>query len=134
MLADLASGQIQFAFVSLASGLPLIQTGKIRPLAVAGPRRMSHLPNVPTTADAGYPAVVSGAWMGLFVPAGTPMSIVETIQSEVIRAMKVPAIRKSLGERAIHVVGNTPEEFRKFIQEETADKRRLAARLGIKAE
>jgi tripartite-type tricarboxylate transporter receptor subunit TctC len=134
MLADLASGQVQFAFDSVGSSLPLIQAGKIKPLAVTSPQRSPALGAVPTTAEAGFPAVASVAWIGVFLPAKTPNEIVNLVHAEVLRTFNGPVLRKALEERAIQPVGNTPEEFRKLIQAETEEKRQLAARLGIKAE
>ena len=134
MLTDLAGGQIHFAFDSLGSSLAMIQAGKIKPLAVTGPQRLPTIGAVPTAAEAGFPAVISGAWIGVFVPAKTPREIVDLVHAEVVRALDGPVMRKALEERAIQPVGSTPEEFRKFIRAETAEKRQLAARLGIKAE
>jgi tripartite-type tricarboxylate transporter receptor subunit TctC len=134
MLTDLAGGEIHFAFDSLGSSLAMIQAGKIKPLAVTGPQRLPTIGAVPTTAEAGFPAVISGAWIGVFVPAKTPREIVDIVHAEVVRVLDGPVMRKALEERAIQPVGNTPEEFRKFILAETAEKRQLAARLGIKAE
>ncbi|MEO8302981.1 MAG: tripartite tricarboxylate transporter substrate binding protein [Betaproteobacteria bacterium] len=133
MLTDLIGGQIDFAFDSYGSSLPLVQAGKVKILAVTGPQRLPSLAAVPTTAEAGYPAVVAGVWMGVFVPAKTPKNIVDIVHAEAVRALNGP-MRKALEERAIHPVASTPEEFKHFIQAETAQKRQLAARLGIKAE
>ena len=134
MLTDLVGGGIHFAFDSLGSAQPLIQAGKIKPLAVTGQSRLTAIANVPTTAEAGYPAVVTDVWMGLFVPAKTPRNIVNTVHAEAVRTLHGPVMRKALEDRAIQPVGNTPEEFRNIIQVETAKKRQLAARVGIKAE
>jgi tripartite-type tricarboxylate transporter receptor subunit TctC len=134
LLADLAGGQIHFAFESLGSALPMIQAGRVRPLAVTGAQRLPTIGAVPTTAEAGYPAVVSGAWIGVFLPARTPKEIVELVHAEVLRTLNGPAMRRTLEERAIQPVGNTPEEFANLIRTEAAEKRRLAARLGIRAE
>ena len=134
MLTDLAGGQIQFAFDSLGSALPLIQAGKVKPLAITGQQRLPAVASVPTTAEAGYPAVVTDVWMGLFVPAKTPRNIVNIVHAEAVRTLKTPVLRKALEDRAIQPVGNTPEEFKDIIQVETIKKRQLAARIGIKAE
>ena len=134
MLTDLAGGQIHFAFDSLGSALPLIQAGKVKPLAITGQQRLPAVASVPTTAEAGYPAVVTDVWMGLFVPAKTPRNIVNIVHAEAVRTLKTPVLRKALDDRAIQPVGNTPEEFKEIIQAETIKKRQLAARIGIKAE
>jgi tripartite-type tricarboxylate transporter receptor subunit TctC len=134
MLNDLAGGRVDFAFDSLGSALSMIQARKVKPLAVTGPRRLPPIGAVPTTAEAGYPAVVSGAWIGVFVPSRTPKEIVDLVHAEVSTALNGAVMRRALDERAIEPVGSMPEEFRKFLQAETAEKRELAARLGIKAE
>ena len=133
-LALVQGARPPFAFDSLGSTLSLIQAGKVKPLAVTGPQRLSSIGAVPTTAEAGYAAVVSGAWIGVFLPARTPKEIVDIVYAEVSSTLKSALMRRALEERAIEPGGSTPEEFRKFIQIETAQKRQLAARLGIKAE
>ena len=134
MMTDLAGGQIDFAFDSYGSMQPLITAGKVKPLAITGKERLTTLPNVPTTAEAGYPAVLSGVWIGVFVPAKTPKSTVNAVYNESLRALNTPRMRKALEDRAMQPVGNTPEEYKKLIQVETANKRQIAARVGIKAE
>jgi tripartite-type tricarboxylate transporter receptor subunit TctC len=134
MMTDLAGGQIDFAFDSYGSMQPLISAGKVKPLAVTGKERLPTLPNVQTTAEAGYPAVVSGVWIGVFVPAKTPKSVVNALYKESLLALNTPRMRKALEDRAMQPVGNTPEEYRKLIEAETANKRQIAARVGIKAE
>jgi len=134
MLADLASGQIQFAFDSLGSALPLLQAGRIKPLAVTSPQRLANIATVPTTAEAGFAAVTSEAWIGVFVPARTPKEIVDLLNAELLRTLNAPVMRKALEERAIQPIGNTPEQFRKYIATETIARRQLAARLGLKSE
>jgi len=134
MMTDLAGGQIDFAFDSFGSMQPLIQAGKVKPLAVTGQQRLAPIANVPTTAEAGFPAVVSDVWIGVFVPAKTPKNIVNVLYAESVRALNTPKMRKALDDRAMQPVGNTPEEYRNLIQVETAKKREIAARVGIKAE
>jgi tripartite-type tricarboxylate transporter receptor subunit TctC len=134
MMTDLAGGQIDFAFDSYGSMQPLIQAGKVKPLAVTGPQRLAPIANVPTTAEAGFPAVVSGVWIGVFVPAKTPKNVVNVLYQESLRALNTPRMRKALEDRAMQPVGNTPEECKQLIHAETEKKREIAARVGIKAE
>ena len=134
MMTDLAGGQIDFAFDSYGSMQSLIQAGKVKPIAVTGDARLAPIANVPTTAEAGFPAVISGVWIGVFVPAKTPKNIVNALYKESVSALKTPRMRKALEDRAMQPVGNTPEEYRKLIQVETANKRKIAERVGIKAE
>jgi len=134
MMTDLIGGEIQFAFDSVGATLPLIRSGKVKALAVTDTQRAAALPDVPTTAEAGYPAVVTGVWMGLFAPAKTPKKVLDVVYDESIRVLNSPDVRKQLADRSIQPVGNTPEEFRQHIEAETKKKRDLAARIGIKAE
>lgn len=134
MATDLMSGQIQYAFDSVGAMLPLIKSGKVKAIAVTDTQRVPSLPDVPTTAEAGYPQVNTGVWMGLFVPAKTPRNIVDALNAETVAILKMPEVRKSLGDRSINPVGNSSEAFRNEIAVETTKKRDLAARIGIKAE
>jgi tripartite-type tricarboxylate transporter receptor subunit TctC len=134
MMTDLMGGQIQYAFDSAGATLPLIKSGKVKAIAVTDTQRVPSLPNVPTTAEAGYPAVNTGVWMGLFVPAKTPKNVVDALHAETIAVLNAPDVRKALNDRSINPVGNSPEAFKKEIDVETAKKRELAAKLGIKSE
>jgi len=114
--------------------LPYIKGGKVKAIAITGAQRDPALPNVPTTAEAGYPEVNTGVWMGLFVPAKTPKPIVDALHDDTVAILNTPEVRKSLADRAINVVANASEAFRTEIATETANKRELAARIGIKPE
>ena len=134
MATDLVGGQIQYAFDSVGAMLPYIKGGKVKAIAITGAQRDPALPNVPTTAEAGYPEVNTGVWMGLFVPAKTPKPIVDALHDDTVAILNTPEVRKSLGDRAINVVANASDAFRTEIATETANKRELAARIGIKPE
>ena len=100
--------------------MPHLQAGKVKPLAVAGPQRLSGLPNVPTFAEAGYPAMISDSWNGLLAPAGTPEAIVKKIHAAAVEALQMPETRTKLESQGAIVIGNSPEEFRADIQREVA--------------
>ena len=134
MMTDLMGGQIQYAFDSVGATLPLIKGGKVKAIAVTDTQRQAALPNVPTTAEAGYPQVNTGVWMGLFVPAKTPKPVIDALHAETIAVLNTPEVRKALGDRSINPVGNSSDAFKKEIEVETAKKRELAAKIGIKAE
>ena len=134
MMTDLMGGQIQYAFDSVGATLPLIKSGKVKAIAVTDTQRVPALPSVPTTAEAGYPEVNTGVWMGLFVPAKTPKNVIDALHAETIAVLNVPEVRKALNDRSINPVGNSPEAFKKEIEVETAKKRELAAKIGIKSE
>ena len=134
MMTDLMGGQIQYAFDSVGATLPLIKGGKVKAIAITDTQRAAALPSVPTTAEAGYPQVATGVWMGLFVPAKTPKSVVDALHAETVQILNMPEVRKALADRSINPIGNSAEAFKSEIQVETQKKRDLAARIGIKSE
>ena len=117
-LTDLLAGQVQIYFETAPLILPQAQAGKLRVLAIAGKSRLDHLPDVPTTREAGLPHLLGGFWSGLVAPAGTPSDIVETINSaanEAMRSQEVQSAMETLG--ASQQLG-TPTEFGTFISAE----------------
>jgi tripartite-type tricarboxylate transporter receptor subunit TctC len=94
--ADLAAGTVDFMVASWASVAPLVQQGRVRVLAVASESRMAEIPDVPTTAELGFPGVIGDVWVGVFAPAGTPDAVVARINADTARALAEPAVRDRL--------------------------------------
>ena len=90
-LNDLVAGQVQVVFDNIPSSYPLIQAQRIRPLAVAAKRRLKVLPDVPTYAEAGLPAMNNPSWFGLAAPAGTPPAVLDRLNAAVRQALADPA-------------------------------------------
>ncbi|MBI5720860.1 MAG: tripartite tricarboxylate transporter substrate binding protein [Rubrivivax sp.] len=95
-LTDLIGGQVQMMFSNLPPALPHIEAGKLRPLAVTGPRRAGALPAVPTLEEAGLAGYQVVSWVALFAPAGTPPAIVARLHAEVTQALESPAGRQRI--------------------------------------
>ncbi|MEO8754597.1 MAG: tripartite tricarboxylate transporter substrate binding protein [Casimicrobiaceae bacterium] len=95
-LADTVAGNVQVSFDTLPSVLPFVQAGRLRPLAVLGPKRVSALPNLPTSAEAGVPGAEGVTWFGLYGPAHMPPAIVKKIHDEVARIVKLPDVKAKL--------------------------------------
>ncbi len=110
-IPDLANGNIAMLFDSLASVLPHVKSGSVRPLAMNAPQRSPLLPEVPTLAEAGMPAFDRYTWFGMFAPAGTPADIVRKVQAEVVAALKAPDLRERFDAVGAEPVGSTPEQF-----------------------
>ncbi len=89
-VTGMLGGETHVMFVSLASVVSLVQAGKLKALAVSTVRRIDALPQVPTMAEAGFPEMVSGAWQGVFVPAGTPRPIVDRLHSALLATLASP--------------------------------------------
>ncbi|WP_404301267.1 Bug family tripartite tricarboxylate transporter substrate binding protein [Alicycliphilus denitrificans] len=120
VMTDLIAGHVDLAFMTATGAMPHLQTGKVKPLAVAGPQRLLGLPGIPTFAEAGYPAMISDSWNGLLAPAGTPEAIVKKLHAAAVEALQMPEIRSKLESQGAIVIGNSPEEFRGDIQREVA--------------
>ncbi len=113
-------GQVQFGFASALSAMPLLQSGRLRALAVTSDKRLPQLPEVPTMAEAGFPGFEVSSWQGLLAPAATPPAIVAKLQREVARLLAQPEVRERLLAAAAEPVGSTPAAFRAYIQAEIA--------------
>lgn len=117
-LMDLMGGQVHSYFSNAASGMNYVKSGKLRALAVTSAKRMEAMPDVPTLAESGFKNFEVLEWNGFFVPKGTPKEVVARLNKEVQKAVNDPATRKRLEELGLDPVGNSPEEFSKFIQSE----------------
>jgi tripartite-type tricarboxylate transporter receptor subunit TctC len=118
--AALLAGDIEVAVVPLATAVPLIQSGRIRGLAITGPKRSSTVPDVPTVAETVIPGFDSSSWHAWFMPAKTPAPIVERVQREVAKAIALPDVRARLSAMALDPVGSTPAEFSAYYKQEIA--------------
>jgi len=93
---DILSGEVQMMFDTTSSAMGQIRAGKFRPLAVTSPQRVAELPNVPTIAEAGFPAAEMTTWYGLFVTGGTPKPIVDALHAELERVLRLPDVQARL--------------------------------------
>ncbi len=108
--AALIAGEIQLGVMPMSTTLPLIESGRLKALAIGGPKRSPALPNVPTVAET-IPGFESTSWQGYFVPAGTPREIVVRLQQEMVAVLKLPDVIERLRSGGNEGVGSTPEEF-----------------------
>lgn len=131
-LTDLIAGRIQIMIANAENFSPAIQTGKIRVLAVAGPKRLPQLQNVPTAAEAGLPDYEVSSWFGLLAPRGTPGDIVRRLNAEVSRALAMKEVQDSLLNRGLEPAGGSPEQFSAFIGSESAKWSRAVKASGAK--
>jgi tripartite-type tricarboxylate transporter receptor subunit TctC len=131
---DLLGGQIQFAFVDLAAAAPLVNSGKMRALAVLADRRFPSLPNVPTMKEAGYSDFNVVAWFGLFAPAGTPAPVVARINRELTAILARPDLRQRGAELGIDIFGSSPRELEDYVKSQIALWAQLTADAGLKPE
>ena len=135
MIPAIMGNEVQFMFINMASSLPHIRTGRIKPLAITTLERRPELPNVPTTAESGFPGVGTNAWNGLFAPAGIPKPVLNRIHADVVKVMESPAMKASLEKVFMSVVVNrSPAEFQQFVLQEIKDWSKIVIENNIKVE
>ncbi|MGE8363435.1 tripartite tricarboxylate transporter substrate binding protein BugE [Cupriavidus sp.] len=130
-LNDALANQVQVLFDNLPSSLPFIEGGKLRALAVASPKRVPALPNVPTFAELGLPEVNDAAWFGLIAPAGLPADVQTKLHNAAVKVLAMPEVKAKLEKLGAVPVGNTPAEFAAQIKSEVAKNKRIAAAAKI---
>jgi tripartite-type tricarboxylate transporter receptor subunit TctC len=135
MIPAIMGNEVQFMFINMASSLPHIRTGRIKPLAITTLERRPELPNVPTTAESGFPGVGTNAWNGLFAPAGIPKPLLNRIHADVVKVMESPTMKASLEKVFMSVVVNkSPAEFQQFVLKEIKDWGKIVVENNIKVE
>ena len=115
---DLLAGHIDGVVDNPPIVIPHIKSEKLTPLAVAAKERLSVLPDVPTSVEAGLPDWQASSWFGLMAPAGTPPDVVKRLNAEVVKALKQPSMQRFITQSGIKLVGNSPEDFGKLIVDE----------------
>jgi tripartite-type tricarboxylate transporter receptor subunit TctC len=130
-IPDLISGAVPLGFQWLPNVNAALKTGDAKPLAVTIGKRMTALPDVPTTAEAGVKNYETSGWLGLYAPRGTPKPIVARLNQEIAAALKDPAVRDRFVEQGGEAIGSTPEELAKFMASETVKWRDIITKGGI---
>jgi len=118
-IGALARGEVDISQTGAAASLPLIKAGKIKAIIAAGKSRSALYPDVPTAAESGLPGFVVVSFVGLHAPVGTPPDIIKRLNTELVAAIKEPAIRERLLKSGATPVGGTPEEYAEFLRSET---------------
>jgi tripartite-type tricarboxylate transporter receptor subunit TctC len=133
---DLLGGRVHINIAPVATLLPLIQDGKVRPLAFTGPQRSPDLPDVPTMIESGLPQVGFNpdVWLGMFAPAGTPGAIINQLNGEVNESLKSSELQATLVKLGYEPKMTTPEEFAAFFAAELKKWPPLLRAAGLKAE
>jgi tripartite-type tricarboxylate transporter receptor subunit TctC len=133
-ISDLIGGRVMLTMDSLLQSLPHIKAGRLKALAVLGPKRTALLPEVPTVAESGLPGYALTNWFGLLAPAATPRDIVARIHADAVKALKEPDITRKIADLGADVVGNAPEEFAAALRAESAQWAEIIKSANIRAE
>jgi tripartite-type tricarboxylate transporter receptor subunit TctC len=131
-VADLLGGQVQMGVFDVPVLLPHIRAGKLKALAVTSAKRAPSLPDVPTTAELGYPAVTSDNWYGLVAPAATPADIRKRIHSAAVAALRSPALQEQYSNVSGEASPGTPQDYASFLAAEQAKWKRIVDAIGFK--
>lgn len=117
-LTDVVGGQVDFMFTDLASGLPFVQSGQLRALAVSTAQRSAIVPDLPSMAESGVPDFDLNSWNGYFGPAGMPPDIVAKLNAAIKQVVAKPDVRHRLAALGFDAFSSTPEEFAQFVSEQ----------------
>jgi tripartite-type tricarboxylate transporter receptor subunit TctC len=131
-IGDLLGGVNTYQFIAILPVLELINSGKLRALAVTGRMRSEVLKDVPTMVEAGYPKLVAEDWAGILVKSGTPPTVVARLNAAVNKALKTQKVRDSLAKLGTDVGGGTPGEFGALVRAETGHWAKVIKDAGIK--
>jgi tripartite-type tricarboxylate transporter receptor subunit TctC len=116
----LASGEVQVSSASAVSMLPHVKSGRIRPLASTGTRRVPALPDVPTMTEQGYPGATISGWYAFFAPARTPRVIIDRLNAELARILQSPHMHEQLAREGSEPAPGTPEQLARHLAAEIA--------------
>jgi tripartite-type tricarboxylate transporter receptor subunit TctC len=130
-LNELVAGRVDFYFSPVLAALPLINAGNLVALAVTGSERLPWLPNVPSLAEVGLPKVFDNFWVGLFAPAQTPRAIVNRLNDEAVRALRMPAVVERLAKLGTVPMPMRPEDFDALFRVQIAENAKLIKEVGI---
>jgi tripartite-type tricarboxylate transporter receptor subunit TctC len=128
---DLLGQQVQMAFLDLPVLLPQIKAGSLRGIAIGSPRRAPAASDVPTTAEQGMPELKVENWYGMVAPAGTPPAIITALNRIATEAMRDPAVKEKLASQGAELIGDEPEHFRSFIDNEIKKWAKVIADAGV---
>jgi tripartite-type tricarboxylate transporter receptor subunit TctC len=130
----LIAGEIPLAFETMLALQPHVRSGTLRALAIMSPRRSATMPEIPTTAEAGFPPLVADNSYALFAPAGTPAPILARLHDATVAALALPEVRDRLREQGAEVVGNSPAELAAYVATEISRWAALARQAVAKPE
>lgn len=130
-LNALLANEVQVSFVTMPAALPLINSGRLRVLALAGPRRAARLPEVPTVAET-LPGYDIGTWHGVLAPAGTPPAIVARLSGVLAAMAKNHEVREQAATQGLELVGSTPQELDAYIRGQMAKFAKVVKATGMR--
>jgi tripartite-type tricarboxylate transporter receptor subunit TctC len=133
-LTAVLAGEVSLVFGNALTVKPHIQSGRLRSLGIASPKRAASMPEMPTIAESGVPGYSADAVLGLLAPARTPRPVIDLLNTEVHKAMRLPDMQEAMKNVGVEVALSTPEEFGRLIESEMQRWGKVVRTLGLKAE
>lgn len=130
-ITDVLANRVQIWFTTMATGVPLAKAGKVRVLGVAGEKRASVLPDVPTMAEAGFPTLDVSAWFYILAPAATPKPIIAALNREIAKALGAQDVKDKLATAGVELKNTTPEEASALLKNEVASWGKVVKESGV---
>jgi tripartite-type tricarboxylate transporter receptor subunit TctC len=132
---DVLGGHVDIMFTTISSAMEFVKANKVKALAVTTRERMAELPGVPTMVELGWKNLVTSSWQGVLVPSGTPRAIVEKLHAAIVKVLAEPAIQarmRNVG--AIAVASPSPEQFKSYMDAETAKWTKVIRENGLQSD
>ncbi len=134
IFAEMIAGRVHFYVFPLPAVMPMLKEGRLKPLAVATQKRAVALPNVPTTAEAGFAQYQSESWFGYITPAGVPKRLITKLNADVIKVLQEQGIRDRFQQQGAEASYGTPEQFHNLQRDEFERLGKLIKELGMKVQ
>lgn len=134
VISDLVAGHVQASMMVFQTAAPLVQSGRLRMLAVMSPQRTQVLPQVPTIVEAGYPNMIVEAWTGVMVPAKTPPAVIGKFNGEVNKILALQEVKNTATKIGVTLAGGTPETLDALVKTEIKQWTQVVERTNIKPE
>ena len=134
-VTDVVGGHVDLMFTTLSSAMEFVKANKVKALAVTTRERMADLPDIPTMYELGWKDLVTSSWQGVLVPSGTPRPIVDKLHAAIVKVLAEPEIQARMQKAGvIAVASKSPEDFKAYIDLETAKWTKVIAESGVRAE
>jgi tripartite-type tricarboxylate transporter receptor subunit TctC len=134
-VTDILGGHVDLMFTTISSAMEYVKAKKVKALAVTTAERMADLPDIPTMTELGWKNLVTSSWQGVLVPAGTPRPIVERLHAAIIKVLAEPEIQARMRKAGVNAVASkSPEDFKSYMEVETAKWSKVVQDSGVRAD
>lgn len=132
MINDLVNGDVQAAFINVATTAAMVKAGQLKPLAVVSEKRLAEYPDVPTMAEAGYAGVGTLHWQSMLAPAGTPKEVIATLHKSIGEALQTPQVHEAFAKQLIQATpSKSPEDAQAWLNDEIAKWKKITSEVKI---